>query len=157
MAYTLPVAFSLIFRAQVTGDSLLGMCVDTSDQIIHIPVTQQGWACCRQGTWTKSGGFCDHFLWILHARFWLDSRAESRNLYLVSALRDIHCHQRWPDSREEKKSRFTYKRDEIQVKGRKERERVPRRGKDSWVPIGIRSWQTAWIGSMGWGAGLGLT
>lgn len=65
-------------------------CMDTSDQIIYILVTQQGWAYCRQGTWTKREVFCDCFLWILHGRFWLDGRAESNKLYLVSLLRDIH-------------------------------------------------------------------
>lgn len=78
---------------------------------IYILVTQQGWACCRQGTWTKREVFCDCFLWILHGRFWLDGRAESKNLYLVSLLRNIHGPQWCPDSREEKKPRFTYKRD----------------------------------------------
>lgn len=63
--YGLHIASSVCFdfqEAKVSGDSLLGMCMDTSDKIIYIPVTQQGWACCRQGTWTKSGVFCDCFL-----------------------------------------------------------------------------------------------
>lgn len=86
MAYTLPVVFD--FReAEV---SFIGVCMDTSDQIIYILVTQQGWAYCRQGAWTKREVFCDCFLWILHGRFWLDGRAESNKLYLVSLLRDIH-------------------------------------------------------------------
>lgn len=68
-------------EAQISGDSFLGVCTNTSDQIIYIPVTQQSWAYCRQGAWTKIGIFCDCFFWMLHARFWLDSRAESRNLF----------------------------------------------------------------------------
>lgn len=58
MAYTLPVVFD--FReAEV---SFIGVCMDTSDQIIYILVTQQGWAYCRQGAWTKREVFCDCFL-----------------------------------------------------------------------------------------------
>lgn len=119
----LQIASSVCFdfkEAQVCGDSLLEVCMDTYDQIIYIPVTQQGWACCRQGIWTKMGIFCNCFLWILHAGFWLDSRAESKNLHLVSVLRHIHCPQWCVDSREEKKSRFTCKKEEIQVKSRSE-------------------------------------
>lgn len=40
MVYTSTVVFSLAFKeAQISQDSFLGVCMDTSDQILYIPVT----------------------------------------------------------------------------------------------------------------------
>lgn len=157
----LHIASSVCFdfkEAQVSGDSFLGVCMDTSDQITSIcqwhsrvghaagrapgqrlvfPVAVASESSMPGSDWTVElrAGTC---IWSL---FWWTSIALS-DVQSVGRRKNPVSHTKEMNPGQRQKGKRVF---------------VPGRGKDWWVPVGTGSWQSAWIGSMGWDTGLGLT